>query len=574
VLLLTYPLTFWEYDGLLFGAGVTRFEPLLHHPHPPGYPVYIALGKLFNLPVHDPFAALVALSIVSTLVGFAALAAAFRNLLHDGWLGVGGAVLFYGSAGMLVHATLPLSDATGLAFLALAVLQVSRRAPLDSRRAILFGLFASLAVGCRPQLAAFVLPLLLLVLMDAPGRARAMMLGAFAIVSLAWFVPLVIATGGPAGFVRYEFGQAADFAANDANLARSGWSGPALLLRFLAHPWGPKLLSAPVLAAALVGASATVLNLERRLGAVAMAGALYLALAIAGMDPADGVRYALPGTMTVALLAARGLGTLSSNRVAWRKPTLAVVLGCAAAAASLRYAGPVVLQRHASPSPPAQAARYARSHLPSNTVILYDLSLRPHAEQLLASFASRPLGPDFGTLADRPDVPVVVFADGASDASDAVDFAWDDSDAYGKLTRNHYRVVSLIPAPPERRYRAVRGVYPAERTPEGRTWRWLAPSAELALPDVGANRAVLRLGLPDDYPWDLVGVTLQVDGARPLSATVRRGDTVPVTLVLAGGPSRVDIDADRTFVPANAPRLLQRDARALGVMLVDVEQVR
>ncbi len=380
-----------------------------------------------------------------------------------------------------------------------------------------------------------------------------------------------MATGGVSGFLNYEFTQAAAFAANDADLARSGWSWPNLFLRFLAHPWGSKMLSTPVLGIAAIGFVAAVVRRQVELAPTVVSGLFYLGFAIATMDPSDGVRYALPGTMVVALLAARGLGAALPRAGAWRMSVVALAVA-AFGAGSLRYVAPVVLQRHASPSPPAQAAAYARDHLPPQSIILYDRSLRPHAQLLFSSFQSVPLGQDFGALADRADAPVFLVADGASTADGAVSFAWNDSDAYGKLTRNHYRVVSLIPIPQARRFRALKGVYLPERTVTGASWRWLAPSAEIALPDVGARAASVRLGLPDDYPWASVGVAVRVNGGMAVEVPVAPGAPTSVQLALPGGPTTVGFDTDRSFVPADVPAMRQRDARQLGVMLLDVEQ--
>src|SRR4028119_1774219 len=77
--LLTLPRSVWELDETLFMSGVLDFEPLRHHPHPPGYPLLIGLGKLFALVLNDPFQSLVALSVVASLIGYAALVSAFRR---------------------------------------------------------------------------------------------------------------------------------------------------------------------------------------------------------------------------------------------------------------------------------------------------------------------------------------------------------------------------------------------------------------------------------------------------------------------------------------------------------------
>ena len=124
VRLLTLPRSLWEMDEVLFARAVERFEPLTHRPHPPGYPVVIGLGKLLNLVFHDPFTSLVALSLISSLVGYWALVAAFRRIAGGAdaeRVAVAGALLFQLSPAMLVQGPLPMSDPPALMFLALAL---------------------------------------------------------------------------------------------------------------------------------------------------------------------------------------------------------------------------------------------------------------------------------------------------------------------------------------------------------------------------------------------------------------------------------------------------------------------
>src|SRR5439155_22802593 len=81
--LLTMPKTFWEGDELLFAAAVQKFDPWSSRPHPPGYPLYIGLGKFFALITGDPFPALVAISVIASVIGFIALCLAFEHILGD-----------------------------------------------------------------------------------------------------------------------------------------------------------------------------------------------------------------------------------------------------------------------------------------------------------------------------------------------------------------------------------------------------------------------------------------------------------------------------------------------------------
>jgi 4-amino-4-deoxy-L-arabinose transferase-like glycosyltransferase len=124
--ILTAPRTPWENDEFLFAEAVRKFDPSRYHPHPPGYPLYILLGKLVNVIVGDPWRALVIVSIIAAPIGFVALTRAFRRWIDDPDLAVIAALLYYFSASMLVQGTLALSDGPSIMFLALALLAISR----------------------------------------------------------------------------------------------------------------------------------------------------------------------------------------------------------------------------------------------------------------------------------------------------------------------------------------------------------------------------------------------------------------------------------------------------------------
>src|SRR5215831_12317398 len=79
-----------DIDSINFALGLRHFDPALHQPHPPGYPIYIALGRL-SLPIVERVrpaleripAEAMALAIWSALGGAIAIVAAaafFREL--------------------------------------------------------------------------------------------------------------------------------------------------------------------------------------------------------------------------------------------------------------------------------------------------------------------------------------------------------------------------------------------------------------------------------------------------------------------------------------------------------------
>src|ERR1044072_352868 len=165
--LLSLPVSVWEYDEILFMRGVERFAPLEHRPHPPGYPLTIGLGKLLAPIAGDSFHALVAVSVIASLVGYLALTDAFARMLAPDGVpaiverrqGVVAALLFHLSPPMLLYGPLALSDAPALCFLALALAAGARLLTGGLGAAVALGVFAAGAVGCRPQLAVAVAPM-------------------------------------------------------------------------------------------------------------------------------------------------------------------------------------------------------------------------------------------------------------------------------------------------------------------------------------------------------------------------------------------------------------------------------
>src|SRR4051794_7331865 len=119
------PRTFWEHDELLFAHALRDFDPLRFHPHPPGYPLYVLLGKFVDLFLGDAFRSLVSISIVFAVIGFIALARLFRKLIDDVDLAVAGALIVYFSCAMLVHSVLPMSDGPAFALVALTLLAIA-----------------------------------------------------------------------------------------------------------------------------------------------------------------------------------------------------------------------------------------------------------------------------------------------------------------------------------------------------------------------------------------------------------------------------------------------------------------
>jgi hypothetical protein len=578
--LASVPRTIWEFDESYFAYGVERYEPLQHHPPPPGYPLYMGFAKgVAKLLPGDSFTALLATSIAALLAGLAAWFFAFREL-SDERTAVVATVLLYACPALLISGTLPQSDSGALALFGLAVFACARMLPgrwpvaggrWPVREIVFASLACAAAIGWRLQFSIVIVPMFLVaLLLLRTWRARFIAIGVFGVACLAWFVPLVIAAGGPSSYWQWLSGQAAYYAAHDADLSRSGHSMSHIALRFIAHPWGPKWLSLPLLMCALYGVrrpqSPLFLRAERRRDPDAsesgdcghrtpyplLAGCLvYLAFALWSMDPADAVRYAIPSLPIVALFAARGIS---------RMPAVAILYVIGA----YGYASPVLRERATTPSPPAAAATWIEAIAPKETIVLFDMTLAPQASYLLREYKTMRIDAGLAQYGGSA-IPMLIYADGERGSAEGVTFHWPDTDAYRKLTRQHYGAVSVIELPLSQRYRVIEGVHAPERRRDGRAWRWLGSRGVVELPQRRGSHVRVTLRTPPEYPLDANRVN--VNGTV---VEIRRNQTVDVVVPFA---ERIVITADRTFVPARIPGANNRDARTLSVMLTSVEQL-
>ncbi|PYQ30132.1 MAG: hypothetical protein DMF56_10455 [Acidobacteria bacterium] len=574
--LLTFPRTPWELDEFHFLEALSRFEPLRHHPHPPGYPLFVALGKFANLLIPNPFAALVALNIVACVVGFAALYRAFRNYVDDADVALAGSLIFYLSAGMLIHATLALADATALMFLALTFHSLSQPgvvrasgAPTEGAPearttpaltpAVASALFASASIGCRPQLAIPLVPALIvaLFLCFRTWKQRAIAIAVFTVASLIWLVPLIQATGGWKGFTNYELGQARYFAAHDAAASRGSKTLLRIAARFVLRAWGSSITIALIGLFAAIGVIPFLRGWRRSIIPFVVFTFEHLGFAIAAMDPADAVRYSLPALPLFALLAALGLRFV---RIPWWIGT-AVIVGLSA-----WYVSPIVIDRVTTPSPIVAAARYVNASVPRNTVVLYQAGTRSHVEWLLPLYRSRFLERAMLDLYDQPATPAVIILDGGSVDRDARVFAWHESNAYVKMTRNFGLRVSVDPLRPEERFLEVFGVHHLEATANEGEWRWLGPEATIRLPQLGRKTVALQFSLSIDAPYESNAVEVLVDGQRAAQVNVPKK---PVWAIVPFG-KEITIRSARSFRPDDV--LHNQDRRRLAVQLTLFEQ--
>jgi hypothetical protein len=376
-----------DIDSVNFALGVRDFNVAEHRPHPPGYPLYIAMGKVTTRVTGAVMAgapaasiearALAALSLIAGLAAIVFLYGVFSSLTsrapaaESPWTTLNVEAL----AATAVTASCPLfwylsarpmSDVPGLSFALAAqaclLLAWWRQSPgpdgdrrlspammaASGRMIVIGSLLAALSIGMRSQTVWFTVPLLVVVLLDRVGRgvAGAMIGGGimFIVGGLAWGIPLLVVSGGLGPYLAALGTQAGeDFMGGEMLYTNHSARAVAFaLVRTFLDPWDSIALGSVVLILAAAGLVHLLLRDRRTLTAVFAMSAPYLLFHLAFQDTSF-VRYALPIVPAVVFLAMRGAALATERGVMAAAAALSI--------GSILVASPVLAAYGAEVSP-------------------------------------------------------------------------------------------------------------------------------------------------------------------------------------------------------------------------------
>jgi hypothetical protein len=349
------PRTLEDLDSVNFALAVEKFDVGDHRPHPPGYPVYVALAKASTsvlravAPSWDrDRSAAGGLALLGLLAG---TAAAF--VFTEFWIAAGltPAVAFFAALLAIVSplfwftAARPLSDAPALVaavavqtlfMRGLRLVRTASATPFP-RRWLWAALASGLLIGMRSQTMWLTGPLLVWcageLAVARRGREALALIGAAAIGALLWAIPLVWLSGGLQRYLSLLGSQgAADFYGVEMLATTPTWRlFKIALYRTFIWPWVAPALAYVVLLLSAAGAVVLIRRGPRLLAAVLLGYWPYLLFHLTYQETLT-LRYALPLVVPVAGLAAVG-GTIVRTRYA-------AIPIAAVAAASLWLAQP------------------------------------------------------------------------------------------------------------------------------------------------------------------------------------------------------------------------------------------
>ena len=523
-----------------FCAALREYDVPLHHPHPPGFPLFILMAKLARFVFRDDFRALQSVTLVAACALFPLLLLAARALKFDFATSYGGALLFVFLPNVWFYGGTAFSDIAGVAAILAAVWLLLREDDAYLAGAVMLGLAAAI----RPQALLFgVAPFLVASWRHRQRPRRVLAAGLItATIVVASYAGAAAASSSFAGY-RNSVDDVKTWV-RSVDAYTNPHRPPLLSLadEFFVRPMGGGRIALVLFALALVAL------LDRQSWLAVAIFAPFALFAWLMLDRNSIHRYATAYVALHALLAARGARMLLRRR-ALQLAAVALLV--------LRYAwwtAPALAEVRRTPSPTFAVMQWLRAQ---SAPIYVHGSLGPFASYFL--YDRRVLVLRDATTLPNAAARNALFATEGLVSGARATFARGHGRVY-ELARQRYFAASVVPLSNVWQYGA--GWYEEEEDPP-RTWRWMGARSEATLPALArpAGRLTLTLATP---PHAETGVEVRFNGV--LLERFRCG-YAPVTkswTVASRASNELAITASSTTRVNDDPRSLSVQLVGLG----------
>jgi hypothetical protein len=526
----------WGWDEALFCLGMRAYDVSSHHPHPPGFPVYMAMAKFARLFLASDFRALQAVNLTAGVLLFpsifllareirfrfnvAAIAAALCAFFPNVW--------FFGGTA--------LSDVPSIVVASLAAALLFRGCR-SSESYLLGALLLAVAIGIRPQNVLVGL---------APGliatwyRAReswrdvlfAAILGIAVVGAAFWFA--AEATGDLDRYAQ-SVREHGDYIAR-VDSFRSPDRPPLWRLadRFFLLQYQSRPLSIITSLFVLIAVVMAIRNREKPVLFAALTFAPVAVMSWMMLDRFSVNRFSIGYAPLFAMLAAYGISVAAKR--------YEVFVGAALIAAFVIWTWPALTPVRNELSPPVQAVRAAIAQIhPVRDELYVGFSMVPFVEYLAPQLKFIRVAEERGMPLTTNGHRAVILAEARGGGSGGTVFQRERGRLW-HITRHYYYEVALRRL--DARPRFVSGWSAPERSGQFE-WRWMAGASAIQLP--------------------------RVDGPAKLRLAFNAGDGATVTVTFNGavldrisGTSYADREYD---VEGKASNLLRLDVQPPGLKL-------
>jgi len=550
--------TAWDWDETLFCLGVRSYDVAQHHPHPPGFPLYLALAKFVRLFVHSDFHALQAIVTVSAIALFPILfwlAWELRFPFRTAFLGP---LLFVFLPNVWFYGGTAFSDVPGLALL-LAACAMLLRGCRDRRAyfaaAILLGLAAAirpqaLLVGCAPAVVASLCRI-------RERRARDVVAASaigIAVIAIS-YSGAALASHSVGAYLEANHRLSEYVRHVDSFLSPDRPPVLTLFSSFFVRAVPGGRTSDVIAALALV---AIVISIARRDRRVWLLVAMFLPFNVFGwfmLDTNSISRYSVSYLPMYTILAAHALAFV---------PLLETFVVAAITARLILWTVPALRDVRHTESPPVAAMRWITRNVPRSTRLIVYGAMQPWSEYDLAGYHTT-------VIIDPARIPRpfrsddLYLTEGSTSIAGGRNFVR-ARDRLFDLARQRYFEVSLAPA--TGLWQFGPGWY-GEESDGATTWRWMQSRSETRLPPVAGNaRLTLRFNVPPELVARRPSVAVTFNGA-PIDSFVVTTTSVEKSWIVRSQADRWNVLAiaiDKVINPAKEH--ITDDPRDLGLDLM------
>jgi hypothetical protein len=575
----------WEWDEALFCLGLRSFDVSNHHPHPPGFPVYIGVAKLLRVFIGSDFRALQAINLLAGILLFPAIFMLARELrLRFSTAVIAGAlcaflpnVWFYGGTAF--------SDVPSITLVVFAVAFLFRGCR-DANAYFIGVLLLALAVGIRPQnLLVGLFPGALATWVRGRQSIRDVLLAVIlggATIAVA-YGGAIAATGSFAQY-RATLAQHAEYITR-VDSFRSAERPPLwhLFDRFFIKQYQSSVLSIATSIFVLLSVAGAIRNRDRAMLYNALTFGPFALSAWLMLDRYSINRFSIGYAPMFALFAADGIARACRPerlRGAWRKgggtnaatppvPSLTlgmteIIVGAALIGAFCIWTLPALAPVRDSVAPSVQGVEAVARHLDARRDDLFvGFSMTPFVDYLLPGYPYHRVFDERALPLSAGGRPAYLLAEVEHTQPSGFVFRRDRGRLWN-ISRRHYFEVALEPIRQLPQF--VSGWYPPERGgTEERRWM-MARSVTLLPPAGGPSFLRIQFDVPDELMTSAPAVTIALNGAvldrfRPNEAHLVR--QYEVTLP-SSGSNVLEMSTERTSKPSGEGRELGLLLRALS----------
>ncbi len=488
----------WEWDEILFALGLRQFDVTLHHPHPPGFPLYIFLAHLIRPVVASDFVALQTVVLIASLLLFPALLFMAREMRFSFPVAAGGSLLCCFFPNIWFFGGTAFSDVLSLMLVCLAVALLLRGC--RSRSSLILGaVVLALASGVRPQnLLIGMIPALLasaawLRRREVKTPLFGMVAGGLVLIGI--YTGAALASASVQGYLATLSAHRQYILTQDSFLSPDR---PPLLTVFGEFAFRHySFFTLGHLVSLLVLVSIVASFRKRRLAVFLVASTFgpFLLMAILLLDRFSLTRFAIGYSPMFAMIAMDGLERVSgwTARGSRWKPAIFWSGAVAISAAFLVWTLPSLALVRTSDSPSWAAVEWLESQ-PSVVMphLAVAFGMKPFAEYALRDVPlTQVLDIDAVPLA--PVEPGTLLVGEGTDPNAVVRF---DRQEYPlrKITRSHYYHISIVPWRERADFRAGWSAPDTETDPERPSRTMGGRSALMLPPSPGADSGWLKLG--------------------------------------------------------------------------------